>query len=197
MIKFHRYFTSNCRGRLIIRNGVDSVESQAHSHPPDARSVNKANVLQTIKEKAKIDKRNARDIVVEACGAAELPTIPVLPTVKNLIRAAKKQQNGFNAHVNPKTLADLILNESNVTTSNGQNFLLYDSANDSNNVNERLIIFGTTENLKTLKSCEAIAMDGTFKLVPPLFKQLFTIHGSYMHAFVVTTYAFNVSKFTI
>lgn len=49
---------------------------------------------------------------------------------------------------------------------------------DDSQSEKRLVLFGTRENLAVLKLCDTIAMDGTFKIVPPLFKQLFTMHGN-------------------
>lgn len=175
-----RYYTSNCRGRLKIKNGEEiGEETQTHSHLPDARSVCKAKVLDCLKGLDKIEKRNARDLVVEACASVDEPTVAALPSIKNLNRLATRIQNKDGICANPKTLIDLVFDENIVTTHDNQNFLLYDSASDENiGSNERIVIFGTRKNVQILKSCEIIAMDGTFKMVPLLFKQLFTVHGS-------------------
>lgn len=38
-------------------------------------------------------------------------------------------------------------------------------------------LFATTQNLQTMKSCEQWFCDGTFSVTPPLFSQLYTVHG--------------------
>lgn len=44
-------------------------------------------------------------------------------------------------------------------------------------VKDRLLIFSTHKNLCVLASCKRFYMDGTFKTVPVIFEQLYTIHG--------------------
>lgn len=43
--------------------------------------------------------------------------------------------------------------------------------------NGKLMIFCTTSNLHHLQEAEYWIMDGTFKTVPSLFQQLYTIHA--------------------
>ena len=53
------------------------------------------------------------------------------------------------------------------------NFFLYDSEDCLN----RIIIFTTKRNLQLLSTTNFWYADGTFKTVPSLFNQLYTIHG--------------------
>ena len=57
-------------------------------------------------------------------------------------------------------------------TLTGENFLLRDDG-DSN----KILIFGTQENLLKLSELDTIYVDGTFSTCPSLFRQLFTING--------------------
>ncbi|CAF4623227.1 unnamed protein product [Rotaria socialis] len=43
----------------------------------------------------------------------------------------------------------------------------------------RLIIFSSPEQLKILEETEEILIDGTFKITPVIFTQLYTMHGVY------------------
>lgn len=181
--KCERYNTVvGCRGRLIVKKNEEPIESKKHSHAPDARSKKTAAILDTIKKRAKTDHISPRELVAEACGSADDPTVAALPSVMNLRRTASRIQNRDNVNLNPKTLSELVFNENTLLTAKNQKFLLYDSAvngyeNDPEE-QKRFVIFGTRENLDLLKLCDVIAMDGTFKISPPLFKQLFTIHGN-------------------
>ena len=62
------------------------------------------------------------------------------------------------------------------------NFLLYDNLeeNDEENdeeLSDRMIIFGTERMINLLAECQDWMLDGTFKVTPALFYQLYTIHG--------------------
>ncbi len=57
------------------------------------------------------------------------------------------------------------------STLNGHDFIL---ANDGNE--EKLVIFGTVPNLCLLCEAEIIYMDGTFKVAPEMFAQVYSIH---------------------
>lgn len=94
-----------------------------------------------------------------------------------MTRLAVKNQNNNNMVLptNPKSLAELVFTQ-DVVLVNGQSFLLYDSVNDDPNA-DRIVIFATSKNMNILALCDLLAMDGTFKSAPPLFHQLYTIHG--------------------
>ena len=57
----------------------------------------------------------------------------------------------------------------------GQNFFLqYDSGAEEN----RILIFGTEESKRVLELSENWQADGTFKVTPPIFAQVYSIHAS-------------------
>ena len=53
-----------------------------------------------------------------------------------------------------------------------QQFLLYQD--------DDMVLFATDNNLEMMAAADAIFMDGTFKISPPQFTQLFTLHIIYM-----------------
>lgn len=68
-------------------------------------------------------------------------------------------------------------------TLEGDLFLLYDSFEDENADDDdesRIIIFSTLTNLRRLSKSKEWHLDGTFKMSPSIFFQLFTILGSEM-----------------
>ena len=58
-------------------------------------------------------------------------------------------------------------------TLSGLDFLVRDSTMG----NERILIFTTSANVNCLAQSYFWIMDGTFKTVPNIFRQLYTIHG--------------------
>ena len=55
----------------------------------------------------------------------------------------------------------------------GDDFLLYDDEDGDN----RMLIYATDENLNMLQMSETWCAVGTFKVVPQLFFQLYTVHA--------------------
>jgi len=63
-------------------------------------------------------------------------------------------------------------------TADGQRYLLADRIQRSGEeVEKRLIIFSTDEQLRLLFTSSHILMDGTFDSSPSYFEQVFSIHG--------------------
>ncbi|KAJ6640393.1 hypothetical protein Bhyg_13144 [Pseudolycoriella hygida] len=83
------------------------------------------------------------------------------------------RQKGNSLPSVPVTLADFILPEEYMVTLEGQQFLLHDNEDPF----RRTMIFATKENISFLAHCDEWYMDGTFDICPPLFSQLYTIHG--------------------
>ncbi|KAK4886442.1 hypothetical protein RN001_002713 [Aquatica leii] len=81
------------------------------------------------------------------------------------------RNNGFLPM--PTTLLDLQIPNEYKFTHNGQQFLLHDSGP----VDNRILVFSTVRNLELLSNQHHWFGDGTFKTSPPLFAQLYTIHG--------------------
>ena len=71
----------------------------------------------------------------------------------------------------------------------GEQFVHYDNRRD-----DRLIIFGTRENLQFLQNSENWFMDGTFSTAPPQFAQLYMVHGTCNGKNIVGYYCLLVNK---
>ncbi|CAG4985916.1 unnamed protein product [Parnassius apollo] len=75
---------------------------------------------------------------------------------------------------NPGSVADINIPVALQVTSRNLNFLLWDSGQ---NDPHRIFMFGTKENLEVLEEHRHWHVDGTFKVAPQLFLQIFTIHA--------------------
>ena len=83
------------------------------------------------------------------------------------------------APVNPQNCADLEIPDSYkyilLDDARGPElFLQYDSGAEEN----RILIFGTEESKRVLELSENWQADGTFKVTPPIFAQVYSIHTS-------------------
>ena len=146
-----------------------------HTHGPEQHKVSALKALQAMKTRAQTTDEAPQQILIANLGglsegtAAYLPDIPV---VRQNIR--KQRQKAGNPLPIPQSreYIPVPLPDRYTTTSAGRNFLLYNSQ-DAN----RILVFGTDGSLQLLEKNEHWLMDGTFKTVPPLFLQLYTIHA--------------------
>lgn len=180
---YRRLKKIKCSGRAIRsrdENGNVTIKSTGkHYHSPDIRHLEKKKIIEDVKEKAKTDHKTSREIVAAACSVANEAVQPVLPSVKQMMRLVQHERKNNSIPRNPNNLHELQLITEYTTTQNGQNFLFFDSGPGD----KRLLIFSTHENIKQLAKCDVIYMDGTFDVVPPLFTQLYTIHGKQLLIF--------------
>ena len=72
----------------------------------------------------------------------------------------------------PQSLEDLIILENFKKTLDSSDFLIKDSTISNN----RILLFTTVANVRHLKESFFWIMDGTFKIVSTIFRQLYTIH---------------------
>ena len=68
----------------------------------------------------------------------------------------------------PATRADINIQGQWSTTNDNNRFLLHQD--------DQMIIFSIDENLQKLSEADQVFMDGTFKVAPALFMQLFSLH---------------------
>jgi hypothetical protein len=84
-----------------------------------------------------------------------------------------KRIRHIDTPVEPQSLESLIILEDMKKTLDGVDFLVKDSIVG----NERVLMFTTSANINYLAQSSIWIMDGTFKTVPTIFRQLYIIHG--------------------
>ena len=83
----------------------------------------------------------------------------------------------------PATIQDIRIPERLNTVRHGDDeevrFLLHDDGdeNEADDLSDRIIVFGSSTMLDQLARSDTWLMDGTFKMAPSLFYQLYTIHA--------------------
>ena len=88
----------------------------------------------------------------------------------------------ITSHLLRQNRATVEIPEEYARLASGEVFLLHDSGVGDE---ERILIFGTERTVNLLHAADHWYMDGTFKIVPELFFQLYTIHGSTNAGFIV------------
>lgn len=148
-------------------------EVPTHEHPADIAGVLAKKATEKIKKRAKRNDDNPAAVVANTINVAS-PVAARLPKPISLARTIQriraKEQINFN---NPPALADLVIPEIYKLTTKDETFLLHDSGGED----DRYLIYATQKNLEVLAECKQWLGDGTFKAVPQIFQQLYTLHG--------------------
>ncbi|XP_044588808.1 uncharacterized protein LOC123267990 [Cotesia glomerata] len=145
-----------------------------HKHAGDP-SVVAAKILKgKIMKKAKKTDDKPAVVINRVLRGVLSPVSAVMPKPVSLSRSVNRIRVKDNPQLhNPSFRGDLELTDEFKHTYSGDLFLLRDSGGNK----KRFIIFTTQKNLNYLSSCEQWLGDGTFKSVPGIFNQLYSIYG--------------------
>lgn len=170
-----RFFNCKCPCRLIKDEKGQYTVKEEHRHAPLPAQVERSKILNNIKEKAKTDKIGARSLIADAIQGTCSQVSAQLPSISQISRTVNRVRNKGNISKVSKNSNTIELTEEFTITAKGDKFLLF----DNENIEDRLLLFATKENLRILKLCDEISCDGTFDIVPNMFQQLYTIHGEF------------------
>jgi hypothetical protein len=109
--------------------------------------------------------------------------LPSTSSIKRTIQRTRQREG--RAPPTPTNLRDLVIPDEFTKLLSGERFLLFDSGPSD----DRILIFSTQRNLQLLVRCQHWYADGTFKCAPPLFNQLYTIHGVKYHNVIPSIFA--------
>jgi hypothetical protein len=97
---------------------------------------------------------------------------PYMPS-SNALRARIKRVKRAEMPAQPQTIEEVNVPDSFRSTLDGDTFLIRDSEVGD----DRILLFATQANIRRLSQAPFWVMDGTFKTVPTVFRQLYTIHA--------------------
>ena len=180
-----------CKGKVKVL-GDEVVVLSNHTHGPDNARGEALKAVQNMKERAETTGDAPQRILtqnVQHLTPAASTQLPIVDSVRRNIR--RFRQKAGNPLPVPQTREEIPhpIPEEYRTTENGEEFLLYDS-----NDEDRILIFGTAHGLQVLEGSEHWLMDGTFKTVPPLYLQMYTIHALVQDRVVPALYALLPNK---
>lgn len=158
-----------CRAKVFTANNEVVRTKDEHNHTPDSAKIEVKNIISKINKAAETTSDHPQVIVASYTeGISESASVQ-LPAVRSLKRNIRKARNRANkSHHIPASLSDLIIPQMYRRTSNGDNFLLFDSGM----TNDRILIFGTMQNVQHMQSSPEWFADGTFKVAPEMFNQV-------------------------
>ena len=177
-----------CRGSLstAIVTNENPVERQEHNHVPDPAKVDAAVAVSAMKERALETDHPPRRIASETFASLRDETLAQMPTKQNLRRTVQRKRRRDEAFPTlPQEVQFEVPQEFRFVKIDNENkrFLLFDTMEDNRGeqdqeeIEDRIIAFSTEEMLHLLSRNRHWMADGTFKVSPALFFQIFTIHA--------------------
>ena len=124
---------------------------------------------------------NESESELELFGTALRPFVSLQPTISyNKLKLLPPL---------PSSRADIAIPQKFKRLSDGRDFLLAEDGAE-----DKILIFGTKNFFRLLCGSECIYMDGTFKCVPSLFYQLYTLHVLVKDLMIPVIYALLPNK---
>lgn len=175
----------DCKGRLVtplldlqpgpVEDDVEPVQKEEHLHAPNPARVEVKKLQETVKERALASQEPPRRIVQDAvAGIGEEAATQVRSNNNLTAMVNRKRRHGVAFPPAPHGRLAFAIPPNLRVTKNGHPFLLHDSGPDDA---DRLIIFAAAPRmLHLLRDYEEWFVDGTFKVSPEIFCQVYTVH---------------------
>lgn len=170
--KCEKFAVFKCRARLHTVNENIVKFLGDHNHAADVAGVKARQVVNSVKQQAANTQESCQQLVSTAVVGVSSAVAARLPSKNTMKRTIRRIRQHEPTRANPTSLDDFDVPDELKTTCTGTDFLLFDSGR----VADRMLMFSTHGNLQLLANGEHWFADGTFKTVPPLFQQLYTIH---------------------
>ena len=167
-----------CKGRLIT-SAVSSTDEipyvrGEHCHLPNPSKVEVKKLHSRLKEKATATADVPRKIIRDEVQTLSQEAATQVGTNRNLAAIInRKRRRVQHLPPAPSSRTGFVLPIEYTVTSSGEQFLLFDSGVEDEN---RILIFGTKRMVEFMTGYKQWFIDGTFKVCPDIFYQLFTVH---------------------
>lgn len=181
-----------CHARLHIKDGRIIKILGKHEHAYPVNECESVAAVNSMKSRAQICTSETTEQVLQN-GLSDISedVLSYLPTTHNLKRRIRRHRaKKITPYINPTSTQDLEIPEEMRKTISGDNFLLYDSGPSRN----RILFFGTTTSLSILSKSSTLLGDGTFKITPSLFYQLYTVHALFCGRVIPCVYVLMPDK---
>lgn len=168
---------SKCKGRVVTQGHgstteLKKCEDTVHNHQPAALLPDLVKRNAKLKEMAKVSADSPTSVIRRAKRNACADVIVGLPNDDAMRRRVKRVRAAQREYREALLGLEFLMPEP-LKTLDGEPFLIGDYGYDG----KRGLIFATHASLRHLVSCPMLCMDGTFKICPSAFRQLYTIHG--------------------
>lgn len=164
----------HCSARIITTSNNEIQKETDHNHGGDAAMVEAVKVKNELRNAALTTSESPHVLIASASAGIHDSVAAQLPSSSSLKRTIRNVRSAtLENHGNPKTRKEIELPPAYSVTEKKHNFVIYDKGA----VDDRMIVFGTEENLRLLAGAKHWLMDGTFGACSMLFGQLYSIHA--------------------
>lgn len=165
-----------CKAKIkLTAEDVFSEELNEHTHPPSQTNVEVRKVKASVKERANNCNDTSQQILGDKLQDVSEAAAVNLPAINNMRRNIRRQRQEHNVQPIPQRREEIpVLPNGYQITNRGDRFLLHDSGVGDVN---RIIVFATDDAIQLLGTSNHWFMDGTFKLCPEIFFQIYTVHA--------------------
>jgi hypothetical protein len=160
-----------CKGQTFFVDGqhYSYGQNNNHNHAPKASKPKIAKIVSNLKQRAGTSKDKPAQIIQSIYVSMDINNAQSMPS-----KDAVRRQNVMSE---PTSLDSLNIPEELKHTLNGELFLI----NESEIENDKILLFTTLSNLRKLELAKYWIMDKTFKTIPTIFHQLYSIHAPVGH----------------
>jgi hypothetical protein len=166
-----------CKASLVVDVEAKALLRVLGDHNCGAPNVSRMSaqvIVAEIKEGARTSVEAPHSVVATHVGGIAEGTAVNLPKVRALKRMVQRERRRDEGPVvNPLSAGVLVLRDVDKVTVSGEQFLVRDYTVN----NRRTLVFVSPTGIDLLRNSSHWAADGTFKVVPDIFEQLYTIHS--------------------
>lgn len=187
-----RCYKRDCKGRLKVKSAEETTLTTEHNHAPDPEGVVAKKTVAEIRHRATTTVEKPRQIIQQCSQGISLQVaslLPAYPAARKTIQRRRRRNDIPRSDIS--SVSDITIPDSLKTSTRGCNFVLWDSGADDPG---RILMFGTTENLVLMEVHDHWFIDGTFKVSPSIFTQVFTIHALIDHSAYPLVYVLMTDK---
>ena len=167
---------TQCNSKIKLSPNGEFVEhTNDHTHPPSQTECAGTKVKANIRRRAETTEETTQQIWATELRNVSEGVAANLPSIDTLRRNVRHSRQDRDLPPNPIRREDIpALPPAYNITTNGDPFLVLDSGVGDH---ERMFIFASPQGLQFLADSEHWYADGTFKVCPEVFYQLYTVHG--------------------
>lgn len=181
--------SGQCKAKLKVDLLGEVVATlNEHTHPPSETKCEVVRLKSQIKDQAETTRDTPQQVLADALGNASETALVNLPRIEHLRRTIRSQRkDNAVAPVIPIGRAHIpAIPLPYSQTFIGEQFVLYDSGVGDN---ARMLVFATNQSIQLLSNSADWFGDGTFKVCPEIFFQLYTIHAKINQRVIPCVYA--------